>query len=74
MIQINHHHNHSFGQDLSTISLNSHLRYSYLSSSVKTHMLYRGTYNIKCVFTDDDKYEYLKWEFKLIVDKSWPKE
>lgn len=40
---------------------------------IASGMLYRGTYNIKCLFTDDDKYEYLKWEFKLIVDKSWPK-
>ena len=37
-------------------------------------MLFRGTYNIKCVFTDDDKHDYLKWDFKLNVDKSWPGE
>lgn len=36
-------------------------------------MLARGTYNIKSLFTDDDKNEHLKWEWKLEIkkDKEW---
>lgn len=32
-------------------------------------MLARGTYNIKSLFTDDDKNEHLKWEWKLEIKK-----
>lgn len=32
-------------------------------------MLARGTYTVKSLFTDDDKYEHLKWEWKLEIKK-----
>jgi len=32
-------------------------------------MLARGTYTIKSLFTDDDKNEHLKWEWKLEIKK-----
>jgi len=32
-------------------------------------MLARGTYTIKSLFTDDDKHEHLKWEWKLEIKK-----
>ncbi|ESO13130.1 hypothetical protein HELRODRAFT_184873 [Helobdella robusta] len=31
----------------------------------------RGTYKIKSLFTDDDKFEHLKWEWKLDIKKDW---
>lgn len=34
-------------------------------------MLARGAYNIKSLFTDDDKNEHLKWEWKLEIKKDW---
>jgi Rho GDP-dissociation inhibitor len=36
-----------------------------------TGMMARGTYNIKSLFTDDDKNEHLKWEWKLEIKKDW---
>lgn len=36
-----------------------------------TGMIARGTYNIKSLFTDDDKNEHLKWEWKLEIKKDW---
>jgi len=34
-------------------------------------MLARGTYTMKSLFTDDDKMEHLKWEWKLEIKKDW---
>jgi hypothetical protein len=34
-------------------------------------MIARGTYTIKSLFTDDDKFEHLKWEWKLDIKKDW---
>jgi len=34
-------------------------------------MLARGTYTVKSLFTDDDKFEHLKWEWKLEIKKDW---
>jgi hypothetical protein len=34
-------------------------------------MIARGTYTIKSLFTDDDKFEHLKWEWKLEIKKDW---
>jgi len=34
-------------------------------------MLARGTYTVKSLFTDDDKFEHLKWEWKLEIKKEW---
>lgn len=34
-------------------------------------MLARGTYNVKSLFTDDDKREYLKWEWVIEIKKDW---
>ena len=34
-------------------------------------MLSRGSYNVKSVFTDDDKNEYLKWEWGFEIKKDW---
>jgi Rho GDP-dissociation inhibitor len=34
-------------------------------------MLARGSYTVKSLFTDDDKHEYLKWEWGLEIKKDW---
>lgn len=34
-------------------------------------MLARGEYSISSLFTDDDKFEHLKWEWSLKVEKDW---
>ncbi|KAK2193744.1 hypothetical protein NP493_7g07002 [Ridgeia piscesae] len=34
-------------------------------------LISRGTYNIKSLFTDDDKNEHLKWEWSLEIKKDW---
>lgn len=34
-------------------------------------MLARGTYNVKSLFTDDDKHEHLKWEWTFEIKKDW---
>ncbi|KAF0308549.1 Rho GDP-dissociation inhibitor 2 [Amphibalanus amphitrite] len=34
-------------------------------------MLARGTYHVKSVFCDDDKNEYLKWEWSFEIKKDW---
>ena len=31
----------------------------------------RGTYHIYSLFTDDDKKEYLKWEWYINIKKDW---
>ena len=31
----------------------------------------RGKYHIHSLFTDDDKHEYLKWEWYLEIKKDW---
>jgi len=36
-----------------------------------TGMMARGTYNVKSLFTDDDKHEHLKWEWTLEIKKDW---
>ena len=34
-------------------------------------MLGRGTYTVSSLFTDDDKKEYLKWEWSIEIKKDW---
>lgn len=34
-------------------------------------MIARGQYTIKSLFTDDDKTEHLKWEWRLDIKKDW---
>jgi len=34
-------------------------------------MLYRGTYTVKSLFTDDDKNEHLKWDWTFELKKDW---
>lgn len=34
-------------------------------------MIARGSYNVKSLFTDDDKNEHLKWEWTLDIKKDW---
>lgn len=34
-------------------------------------LLMRGHYNVTSVFTDDDKHEYLKWEWSFTIKKEW---
>ena len=34
-------------------------------------MIARGSYNVKSLFTDDDKNEHLKWEWSLDIKKDW---
>ena len=34
-------------------------------------MIARGSYNVKSLFTDDDKNEHLKWEWTLEIKKDW---
>ena len=34
-------------------------------------MLARGSYTVKSLFTDDDKHEHLKWEWKIDIKKDW---
>lgn len=31
----------------------------------------RGTYHVNSLFTDDDKKEYLKWEWNMKIEKDW---
>ena len=31
----------------------------------------RGTYHVYSLFTDDDKKEYLKWEWYINIKKDW---
>jgi hypothetical protein len=41
------------------------------SDEAPSGMLHRGTYKIKSLFTDDDKNEWLKWEWNLEIKKDW---
>jgi Rho GDP-dissociation inhibitor len=34
-------------------------------------MMARGSYTVKSLFTDDDKNEHLKWEWKIEIKKDW---
>jgi len=34
-------------------------------------MIARGSYTVKSLFTDDDKHEFLKWEWQLDIKKEW---
>lgn len=34
-------------------------------------LLARGEYSVASLFTDDDKFEHLKWEWSLKVEKDW---
>uniref|UniRef100_A0A914VAL8 Rho GDP-dissociation inhibitor 3 n=1 Tax=Plectus sambesii TaxID=2011161 RepID=A0A914VAL8_9BILA len=34
-------------------------------------MLHRGKYKVKSLFTDDDKHEWLAWEWSLEIKKDW---
>ncbi|XP_040186744.1 rho GDP-dissociation inhibitor 1 [Rana temporaria] len=36
-------------------------------------MLARGCYNMKSLFTDDDKTKHLSWEWNLTISKEWKK-
>ena len=31
----------------------------------------RGTYHVTSLFTDDDKKEYLKWDWNIEIKKDW---
>ena len=31
----------------------------------------RGHYNVKSLFTDDDKHKYLEWEWSFDIKKDW---
>lgn len=34
-------------------------------------MMARGSYTVKSLFSDDDKHEHLKWEWKIEIKKDW---
>lgn len=34
-------------------------------------LLMRGHYNVTSLFTDDDKHEYLKWDWSFTIKKDW---
>ena len=34
-------------------------------------MLFRGTYNIKSLFTDDDANKHMEWEWSIDIKKDW---
>jgi len=34
-------------------------------------MMHRGKYKVKSLFTDDDKHEWLAWEWSLEIKKDW---
>jgi len=45
--------------------------YTTPKEEAPTGMIARGTYHVKSLFTDDDKVEHLKWEWKLEIKKDW---
>jgi Rho GDP-dissociation inhibitor len=45
--------------------------YTTPKEEAPTGMIARGTYHVKSLFTDDDKNEHLKWEWKLEIKKEW---
>lgn len=34
-------------------------------------MITRGTYSVTSLFTDDDKNEHLKWDWKFEIKEDW---
>lgn len=45
--------------------------YTTSLEDVPSGMLARGTYTIKSQFTDDDKNNYLEWQFGMEIKKDW---
>lgn len=45
--------------------------YTTKDEEAPSGMIARGSYTIKSLFTDDDKNEHLKWEWKLEIKKDW---
>jgi hypothetical protein len=43
----------------------------YLFVVIIAGMMHRGTYKVKSLFTDDDKHEWLAWEWTLKIEKDW---
>lgn len=48
-----------------------HHSYTTLQEEMPSGMLCRGVYNVKSLFTDDDKHEHLKWEWTFELTKEW---
>ena len=46
---------------------------SYLTpvEDAPSGMLYRGSYSVKSIFTDDDKKEHLQWDWTIDIKKDW---
>jgi Rho GDP-dissociation inhibitor len=45
--------------------------YTTAMEQAPSGMLSRGGYLVKSLFTDDDKHEHLKWEWKIEIKKDW---
>jgi len=45
--------------------------YSTPIEEAPTGMINRGSYKMKSLFTDDDKHEWLAWEWSLEIKKDW---
>ncbi len=45
--------------------------YTTPSEEAPSGMLARGIYTVHSLFTDDDKNEYLKWEWSFEISKDW---
>jgi hypothetical protein len=43
--------------------------YTTTMEQAPSGMMARGTYTVKSLFTDDDKNEHLKWEWKIEIKK-----
>ena len=41
------------------------------SEDAPSGMISRGHYNVKSLFTDDDKNKYLEWQWALEIKKDW---
>lgn len=45
--------------------------YTTAMEQAPSGMMSRGSYTVKSLFTDDDKHEHLKWEWKIEIKKEW---
>ena len=45
--------------------------YTTAMDQAPSGMMARGSYTVKSLFTDDDKHEHLKWEWKIEIKKDW---
>ena len=45
--------------------------YTTATEEAPSGMMGRGSYTMKSLFTDDDKHEHLKWEWKIEIKKDW---